>query len=113
MFLKCNLLLSWYPASYLGLVALASNLNVSTSCTASNVLEIASTYKAKASDSCIGLLLNANLIAATKARAITAECAAVKLAFDHKYIHINALLYKIIHAQDQEKLIEVSLKYPS
>jgi hypothetical protein len=90
----------------MGLVMPASN--TSTSRTAANTLEIASTYKAKASDSRLGLPLNANLLAATKARAITAERAALKLAFDHKYIRIDAMLYKVVHARDQERLIEVS-----
>jgi hypothetical protein len=70
------------------------------------VLGIASGYKAKASASQLGLPLNANLV---KARSVTAERAAAKLASEGKWVRIDALLYKDEERHRQEQLHEVSL----
>jgi hypothetical protein len=91
-----------HPAQFAGLVNTA---------TASTALDIAAVYKAKASDTRIGLPLNANLVAASKAKAVVAERAAAKQAFEGNYIRIDALLFKLSKVRDQERLIEVSTRH--
>jgi hypothetical protein len=74
---------------------------------AAATLDIASFYKSHASETRIGLPLNANLAAATKARGVIAERAGAKQAFENKHIRIDASLYKLATSRNQEKLLEV------
>lgn len=80
---------------------------------AANVLERASAFKQRASDTRLGLptSLNASLVSANKAKGFLAERTAAKKLAEAQSIRIDVHLYTAMEQHGRERLIEVPLPH--